>query len=453
MLLAACGGPDLSGPPPGPDARTLRLDRDSVTLLIGEAVRFRPALSDAAGNAVTPDTLLWMTRDRAVASISADGIAVATGLGDTWVLVSDGARLDSARVRVRVRFTSVHAGTDASCGTASTGPVLCWGWNEVGSLGTGDFIGARTPVVAAGGRGFASIESAGGMTCARTGVAVWCWGYNGAGQLADGSITSRPDPVRVAAELDVAALFLGAGTTPCLRTETGEVHCWGWNIYGQLLNGSRFSSRRVIPLAAPLPLVSVSAGGGHACGLDAGGAAWCWGRGELGQLGDGGTASLESPVPVTGGLRFDWLTTGMEHTCGRANDGTVWCWGGNRVGQLGSAAGAFSAVPVRVGGLPAADTLVATRDHACILSGGAAWCWGGDAYGQLGSGAVLGASARAVEVRAPVAFRTISAGTSHTCAMGADGTAWCWGRNRYGALGTGSLTDTPAAVAVAYQDP
>jgi alpha-tubulin suppressor-like RCC1 family protein len=42
--------------------------------------------------------------------------------------------------------------------------------------------------------------------------------------------------------------------------------------------------------------VSLVAGGGFYCGLDAGGQVWCWGRGDNGQL--GGTADSAVPVAV-----------------------------------------------------------------------------------------------------------------------------------------------------------
>jgi alpha-tubulin suppressor-like RCC1 family protein len=54
-----------------------------------------------------------------------------------------------------------------------------------------------------------------------------------------------------------------------------------------------------------------------------------------------------------------------------------------------------------------------------------------------------------VPVLAPVPFVRITAGERQTCALDANGVAYCWGDNYYGELGDGTYTDRNAPVRVA----
>jgi alpha-tubulin suppressor-like RCC1 family protein len=38
-------------------------------------------------------------------------------------------------------------------------------------------------------------------------------------------------------------------------------------------------------------------------------------------------------------------------------------------------------------------------------------------------------------VSSAVAFKSVTAGTNHTCALGVDGETYCWGSNIFGTLG------------------
>ncbi|MFO7894267.1 MAG: Ig-like domain-containing protein [Longimicrobiales bacterium] len=87
--------------------------------------------------------------------------------------------------------------------------------------------------------------------------------------------------------------------------------------------------------------------------------------------------------------------------------------------------------------------------HTCALTAeGVAFCWGDNWSNQLG----LGLDMDEVPVPLPVAtdlrFTDISAGMYHTCAVATDGTGYCWGDGWL--LGTGEHTDHATPVAVDF---
>jgi hypothetical protein len=79
---------------------------------------------------------------------------------------------------------------------------------------------------------------------------VDCWGYNMAGQLGDGTSTGAacsaecdPAPTAVVGVggtglLKSAVSLEAAGLTACVVVNSGEVNCWGWNPNGQLGDGT-----------------------------------------------------------------------------------------------------------------------------------------------------------------------------------------------------------------------
>src|SRR6267378_2857627 len=137
----------------------------------------------------------------------------------------------------------------------------------------------------------------------------------------------------------------------------------------------------------PLPLASVSAGNGHACGITPTGAPYCWGYNGYGDLGNGATSHSATPVAVSGGLTFVAVSAGGTHTCGVTPAGAGYCWGYNVYGELGDSTRTDSKTPVPVSGGLTFATVSSGQVHTCaVTTGGAAYCWGFNFDGQLGDG-------------------------------------------------------------------
>jgi alpha-tubulin suppressor-like RCC1 family protein len=88
---------------------------------------------------------------------------------------------------------------------------------------------------------------------------------------------------------------------------------------------------------------------------------------------------------------------------------------------------------------PTAFAAVATgARHTCALSAeGDAYCWGLGEAGELGDG-TFRTTVAPQQVGGGVTFESLSAGFRHTCAVTADRDLWCWGWNVHGQLGNGT---------------
>jgi alpha-tubulin suppressor-like RCC1 family protein len=93
--------------------------------------------------------------------------------------------------------------------------------------------------------------------------------------------------------------------------------------------------------------------------------------------------------------------------------------------------------------------VVAGNAHTCGLIGdGTAYCWGDNSFGQLGSGTFVSGSTTPVAVSGSRSYTALVAGADHTCGLTGDGRAYCWGRNDDGELGNGSFASSVVPVLV-----
>jgi len=82
---------------------------------------------------------------------------------------------------------------------------------------------------------------------------------------------------------------------------------------------------------------SVTTGWEHSLAADpASGKAWGWGWNVYGQVGDGTNNQALTPSQVTAPVQFTEVAAGPWHSIGLGTDGSVWTWGYNFYGQLGN---------------------------------------------------------------------------------------------------------------------
>jgi alpha-tubulin suppressor-like RCC1 family protein len=352
-------------------------------------------------------------------------------------------------------WNSVSSGGSHTCAVKSDGSLFCWGANISGQLGndsTADSSVAQQESTAA--TDWAEVSSGNASTCAiKSDGRLFCWGYNIDGQLGNGSDQDSHVPVQEStAAADWAQVSVGSIHTCAVKTD-GRLFCWGANSNGQL--GTNSNEDSLIPVqeyTSATDWAEVSTGDRHTCGLKNDGRIFCWGGAyRSGELGSEVTfTSFELLQEKT--LSTDWtqLSLGSSHTCALKDDGRVFCWGepdkcGNNVTSktilsLQDEWGEADWAQVSVG-------YSLGFEYACaVKNDGRLFCWGTGHTGQLGAGSIVISSLPVQEYTAASDWFQVSAGAEHACAVKSDGRLFCWGSNSYGQLGNGSNQDSPVPV-------
>ncbi|MCX6006512.1 MAG: hypothetical protein NTZ34_04525, partial [Chloroflexi bacterium] len=345
------------------------------------------------GNNGTVYGAVWNPAGRFGGAMQFDG-------GDDHINVADDASLNfTDRLTLAAWLNilpdsvlNVSVGDSHTCALLAGGAAVCWGKNDYGQLGDGSYLSRNIPVPVTGGYNFTLISAGLQHTCGvLNNGSVLCWGSNAEGQLGNGSSgTSSPYPVYAAGNHLFRTVDAGYHTCGVLTNKTAM--CWGPNNHGQLGNGSSGNSNPVpVYISGDYNFTAISAGWDHSCGLLVNGSALCWGYNVHGQLGNG-SAGIENalyPFYVYGNYPFKQISAGKQYSCGVLNDGSGRCWGWNTNGQLGNDSYTDHSVPISVAG--SHNYLLIhvslTGSHTCgILLNGSALCWGDNYYGQLGDG-------------------------------------------------------------------
>lgn len=357
-------------------------------------------------------------------------------------------------------FRTVVAGIEwHTCGVTTTDKAYCWGINGSrdggGALGDGNDVGLRSrPTAVLGGLSFRQVSGGDLHTCGvTTDDRAYCWGSNVDGALGNGTNAGTTRPVAVAGGLHFRVVDAGGWHT-CGLTTTGRAYCWGNNTFGHLGDGT--DNRRNVPVAVlgGHTFTQISASFEHTCALKASGEAWCWGSNRFGQLGIGTTRSRrQRPAKVAGGLVFAQISAGGRQqsgtTCAVTTGDRAYCWGNGNRGERGdNSTGEKQFSPKAVAGTRAFRGITSGDHHTCaVTTGNQAWCWGSNVWGALGDGTTTSRTSPG-RVLGGLAFARLSAGDGWTCGTTTAGAGYCWGSGSFGALGNGTVEDrfVPTAV-------
>ncbi len=402
---------------------------------LDDTVRFEVAASDSFGNSV-PAGASWTSRDTVVVTVTSEGLATAVGNGVTHVVAEADGETDS--VKVVVAQEPVSVAVDAGAGRVLIDDTLTA--TATVADANGNPIAGATPSWSSTAGGLLGSAGAGEFTGVGVGTAGAVASIAGLADTGSVMVTPRPEDALAAGSRHVCAL-----------DETGAAYCWGQNGWGQIGNGSMDTLRH----AAPEPVQ-----GGHtfkalrvadhtSCGIRNDSTAYCWGR-NRGNYGNGDTIDAGTPTLAAGGMTFADMDVGGTGNvgCGLQADGGIYCWGVNGAGQLGTGdtIWSYDPVPVDQGSLVFERLSVGLVNSCALTADGTAYCWGDNAFLSVGT-----TDDRSVDILSPtqvqgsITFEAIQVGATTACGVAADGSTYCWGWDFYGSLGTGATSGVAAS--------
>jgi len=330
------------------------------------------------------------------------GITAGSGLAFCWGDRSSFFGTADAEVPTAVpgapALEKIFAGVTHTCGLTAEGAAWCWGRNNFGRLGNNSEQNPTAAVAVVGGHVFTDLALGLFHTCGVDEIGdVWCWGDNEKGQLAKrtSAYSASPSPLLVSSEF--TKVSAGDFYTCGLKTG-GEMMCWGTLALGETFPPTTRDSATPVRIGgATATWDDVDAGSDFACALQ-GEETKCWGLAGLSRLGNGKGPNQNSAVPVTAttAVPLVQVSSGLTHSCGISEDGEAFCWGANAnevqlTGQLGLGDTdddpflvEYKTEPTPVN-TNARFTSIHASQHSCgIGTDGFVYCWGPNGSGQLG---------------------------------------------------------------------
>jgi alpha-tubulin suppressor-like RCC1 family protein len=377
-------------------------------------------------------------------------------------------------------IVSLATSGQQSCAVFNDGGLNCWG---TGYLGRGrmesdetEGLPYRRGDIPTGGL-VEEVAVGDRIICIRYRAGnVRCWGSDSDGRLGNGSATGavgdfETETPDLLSDLPLAGpakqIAVGFGHM-CVLLESGDVHCWGSNLYGELGYGNEDynidDAAEADPVSLGAPATQVAVGSFFTCALLESKHVRCWGVDDTGRLGYGqpgdvGDNEVPDDIdPVEVGGDVVQIATGDGHACGLLVDGDIVCWGWRNAhghpaidDDIGDDETPASVGPVDLGS--AAKEIVAGSNMSCaVLESGSVRCWGdlmAAESGALGYGGEYPVGddetpreVGTLMVGGDVDFISSGGGPRlHSCVKLVNGEVHCWGANSGAQLGLGHTED------------
>jgi len=318
--------------------------------------------------------------------------------------------LSSILLNVDETIIQVSLGGAHSSALTSSGRLFTWGDNEYGQLGDETTIQRNTPIditasfnlnedetiiqVSLGGAHSSALTSTGRL---------FTWGDNEYGQLGDETTIQRNTPTDITASFNlnegetIIQVSLG-GYHSSVLTSTGRLFTWGWNVIGELGDGTTIQRNTPTDTTASFNLnegetiIQVSLGGVHSSVLTSTGRLF-------GQLGDGSKTNRNTPKDITASFNLNedetiiQVSLSRDHSAALTSKGRLFAWGSNVHGELGDGTSTDQTTPKDITAsfnLNQGETLIQVSlggyHSSALTSTGHLFTWGSNVRGQLGDG-------------------------------------------------------------------
>ena len=295
---------------------------------------------------------------------------------------------------------------------------------------------------------------------------VRCWGYGQNYRLGTSSTHNRGDNANEMGDNMYALVppgsekFVEVSTSQdasCARTDAGNVHCWGegsyYLVHPTSTSSQYYSASRTIPLSDKATKISL--GTEFACALLQSHEVQCWGYNGYGQLLQGNTSSnaphQNDPLLNLGSVSGEGagaldIVTGAGFGCVIKTTEAIHCWGDgnyyktgrnsqNDYGDSSSETRLWDYYPKIA--QPHKMEIGPHSNGACIINEASqVECWG---HNYIAGGPNNRGTAWIIDIGAPA--RYVATGDSAACAVRIDGAIHCWGSNNHGKLGLGDSTN------------
>jgi filamentous hemagglutinin family protein len=490
-------------------------------------------------------------------AVKSDGRLWAWG-DNSYGQIGDGTTIyRSGPIQVGNGVASVQAGGNHTVAIKVDGSLWAWGSNSKGQIGDGTIVDRWSPTQL--GSGFAAIAAGGDHTAAiKADGSLWAWGGNsgnalqGQGQIGDGTTIDRWNPVQIDTGyilIDTGYILVAASSSHTAGIKVdGSLWAWGGNGNGQIGDGT--TTDRLSPVligtdfvpitpttlsSEHLPLdgvvtsgtASITTSGATMTITNSAGAVINWSDFDigtnatvnfvqpsadstvviqvaianpsqiLGTLQSNGRVLIYSPAGIYFGMGSKVNVASLSAWARQAIDTVNFLSAGIRVGGTsmvsaittpglvvtfssdtpsvctvnGNIVTAIAAGICTIAANHPSDafnsairatqsiivntvspfftpstTLSASSSHTMALKAdGSLWAWGVNGDGQLGDGSNTN---RISPVLIGSNFSAVSAGDRYTIAVKADGSLWAWGNNNFGQLGDGTTTSRNAPVQI-----